>query len=57
MVTVLDQRKAGFAAAAIDEEVANIAIAVSARKGYLDGRSLAEVFACCAQPTWYGGTG
>jgi poly[(R)-3-hydroxyalkanoate] polymerase subunit PhaC len=45
MVTVLDQRKAGLAAAAIDEEAANIAIALSARKGYLDGRSLAEVFA------------
>ena len=45
MVTVLDQRKAGFAAAAIDEEMANVAIALSARKGYLDGRSLAEVFA------------
>jgi polyhydroxyalkanoate synthase len=45
MVTVLDQRKAGFAAAAIDEEAANVAIALSARKGYLDGRSLAEVFA------------
>jgi polyhydroxyalkanoate synthase len=45
MVTVLDQTKAGFAAAAIDEEAANIAIALSARKGYLDGRSLAEVFA------------
>jgi polyhydroxyalkanoate synthase subunit PhaC len=45
MVTVLDQRKAGFAAAAIDEEAANIAIALSARKGYLDGRALAEVFA------------
>ena len=45
MVTVLDQRKAGFASAAIDEETANIAIALSARKGYLDGRSLAEVFA------------
>jgi polyhydroxyalkanoate synthase len=45
MVTVLDQRKAGFAAAAIDEEAANIAVALSARKGYLDGRSLAEVFA------------
>jgi len=45
MVTVLDQRKAGFAAAAIDEEMANIAIALSARKGYLDGRALAEVFA------------
>ena len=45
MVTVLDQQKAGFAAAALDEEAANIAIALSARKGYLDGRSLAEVFA------------
>jgi polyhydroxyalkanoate synthase len=45
MVTVLDQRKAGFASAAIDEEAANIAIALSARKGYLDGRSLAEIFA------------
>jgi polyhydroxyalkanoate synthase len=45
MVTVLDQKKAGFASAAIDEEAANIAIALSARKGYLDGRALAEVFA------------
>jgi polyhydroxyalkanoate synthase len=45
MVTVLDQRKAGVAAAALDEEIANIAIALSARKGYLDGTSLAEVFA------------
>ncbi len=45
MVTVLDQRKAGFAAAAIDEQAANIAIAQSARKGYMDGRSLAEMFA------------
>jgi class II poly(R)-hydroxyalkanoic acid synthase len=45
MVTVLDQQKAGFASAAIDEEAANIAIALSGRKGYLDGRSLAEVFA------------
>jgi polyhydroxyalkanoate synthase len=45
MVTVLDQRKAGFAAAAIDEQAANIATALSARKGYLDGRTLAEVFA------------
>jgi poly[(R)-3-hydroxyalkanoate] polymerase subunit PhaC len=45
MVTVLDQQKAGFASAAIDEEAANIAISLSARKGYLDGRSLAEVFA------------
>ncbi|MFD6156962.1 PHA/PHB synthase family protein [Nocardia sp. NPDC060256] len=45
MVTVLDQSRAGFAAAAIDEETAEIAIALSARKGYLDGRALAEVFA------------
>jgi polyhydroxyalkanoate synthase len=45
MVTVLDQRKAGFASAALDEEAANIAVALSARKGYLDGRSLAEIFA------------
>ncbi|WP_433666314.1 PHA/PHB synthase family protein [Nocardia sp. CA-136227] len=45
MVTVLDQARAGFAAAAIDEETAKVAIAASQRKGYLDGRSLAEVFA------------
>ncbi|MFI5776775.1 PHA/PHB synthase family protein [Nocardia sp. NPDC051570] len=45
MVTVLDQSHAGFAAAAIDQEAAEIAIALSARKGYLDGRALAEVFA------------
>jgi polyhydroxyalkanoate synthase len=45
MVTVLDQYHAGFAAAAIDRETADIAIAMSAAKGYLDGQSLAEVFA------------
>ncbi|MBV8348046.1 MAG: alpha/beta fold hydrolase [Mycolicibacterium sp.] len=45
MVTVLDQYHAGFPAAAIDEQTADIAIAKSARKGYLDGESLAEVFA------------
>ncbi len=45
MVTVLDQYHAGFAAAAIDEETANLAIKMSARKGYLDGNSLAEMFA------------
>ena len=44
MVTVLDQTKAGVAAA-IGEEEAKLAIAQSARKGYLDGRTLAEVFA------------
>jgi polyhydroxyalkanoate synthase len=44
-VTVLDQAKAGFAAAAMDEKAAKAAIRVSARKGYLDGRALAELFA------------
>ncbi len=44
MVTVLDQGRAGLAAA-IDETTAKLAIASSARKGYLDGRALAEVFA------------
>jgi len=45
MVTVLDQYQAGFAAAAADRETAELAIAKSAGKGYLDGQSLAEVFA------------
>ncbi|MCP2279600.1 polyhydroxyalkanoate synthase [Nocardia amikacinitolerans] len=45
LVTVLDQHRAGLAAAALDEDTANVAIAMSARQGYLDGRSLAEVFA------------
>jgi polyhydroxyalkanoate synthase subunit PhaC len=45
MVTVLDQYRAGVAAAAIDERTADIAIAKSGRQGYLDGQSLAEVFA------------
>ena len=44
MVTVLDQSKAGLTSA-IEEDEANAAIALSARKGYLDGRALAEVFA------------
>ena len=44
MVTVLDQGRAGLAAA-VDETTAKLAIALSARKGYLDGRALAEVFA------------
>ena len=44
MVTVLDQGREGFTAA-IDETTAKLAIASSARKGYLDGRALAEVFA------------
>ncbi|MEV0340583.1 alpha/beta fold hydrolase [Nocardia sp. NPDC050713] len=45
LVTVLDQHRAGLAAAALDEETAERAIAMSAQQGYLDGRSLAEVFA------------
>jgi len=44
-VTVLDQSRAGTAGALIDDGVAKMAIAASARRGYLDGRSLAEVFA------------
>jgi polyhydroxyalkanoate synthase subunit PhaC len=44
-VTVLDQAQAGTAAAMIDERVAALAIAASQARGYLDGRSLAEVFA------------
>ncbi len=44
-VTVLDQSRAGLAAAALDPTTAQAAIQVSAARGYLDGRSLAEVFA------------
>jgi polyhydroxyalkanoate synthase subunit PhaC len=44
-VTVLDQAEAGLAAAMADERVAKAAIAASAARGYLDGSSLAEVFA------------
>ena len=44
-VTVLDQSRAGTASALIDERVAKMAVDRSARRGYLDGRSLAEVFA------------
>ncbi|PTR38966.1 polyhydroxyalkanoate synthase [Rhodococcus sp. OK611] len=44
-VTVLDQSRAGFASAALDEYTAKEAVRVSAARGYLDGRSLAEVFA------------
>jgi polyhydroxyalkanoate synthase len=44
-VTVLDQARAGTAGAMIDERTAAAAIAASRRRGYLDGRSLAEVFA------------
>jgi polyhydroxyalkanoate synthase subunit PhaC len=44
-VTVLDQAKAGTAGAMIDEGTATAAMAVSRARGYLDGRTLAEVFA------------
>jgi len=44
-VAVLDQEQAGTAGAIIDEATAAAATAVSAARGYLDGRALAEVFA------------
>ncbi|MGO9035747.1 PHA/PHB synthase family protein [Mycobacterium sp.] len=44
-VTVLDETRAGFAAAAMSDRAAQAAIRVSARKGYLDGRDMAEMFA------------
>jgi polyhydroxyalkanoate synthase subunit PhaC len=45
LVTVLDQAHAGLASAVIDERTAQVAAAASQARGYLDGRSLAEVFA------------
>ncbi|ABG96277.1 MULTISPECIES: PHA/PHB synthase family protein [Rhodococcus] len=44
-VTVLDQNRAGFASAALSERAASAAIRASSAQGYLDGRTLAEVFA------------
>jgi len=44
-VAVLDQARAGTAAAALDAGAARVAVAASAARGYLDGRTLAEVFA------------
>ncbi|MDN5749212.1 MAG: alpha/beta fold hydrolase [Pseudonocardia sp.] len=44
-VTVLDQEKAGTTGALLDPETARAAVAASQKKGYLDGRTLAEVFA------------
>jgi polyhydroxyalkanoate synthase subunit PhaC len=44
-VTVLDQAHAGTAAALIDAPTATAAILASRSRGYLDGRTLAEVFA------------
>ena len=45
LVTVLDQARAGLASAVIDERTVRVATAASRARGYLDGRSLAEVFA------------
>lgn len=44
-VTVLDNRRAGFVEAALDENTASAALRKSAQQGYLDGADLAEVFA------------
>jgi polyhydroxyalkanoate synthase len=45
VVTVLDEAQAGLAGAVIDERTVRLASAASRARGYLDGRSLAEVFA------------
>ena len=45
MVCALDNERAGTAAALTSREVAAAAVAESARRGYLDGRALAGVFA------------
>src|SRR5580692_12742371 len=45
LVTVLDEAHAGLASAVIDERTARLAEEASKARGYLDGRSLAEVFA------------
>lgn len=45
LVTMIDQSKAGVPSAFISEKLAAKAVANSRRKGYLDGRDLAEVFA------------
>ncbi|GAC1529952.1 MAG: alpha/beta fold hydrolase [Marmoricola sp.] len=44
-VTVIDNAGAGTVSAIVDERMAKLAKARSARTGYLDGRALAEVFA------------
>jgi polyhydroxyalkanoate synthase len=44
-VTVLDQTHEGTVAALVDERTAALAVSASQARGYLDGRSLAEVFA------------
>jgi polyhydroxyalkanoate synthase len=44
-VTMLDQNRAGLGGALLDDTTAAAAVAASRARGYLDGRSLAEVFA------------
>ena len=44
-VTVLDNERAGMTGALVDPQTARMAVADSARRGYLDGRALAGVFA------------
>ncbi len=44
-VCVLDNEQAGVPSAFVNRDIARAALAVSARKGYLDGRALAELFA------------
>ncbi len=45
LVTVLDEAEAGTVAAIADRQLAAAAKEMSRRRGYLDGRALAEVFA------------
>lgn len=45
LVTMIDQSQAGLPSAMVNEAVARTAIARSARKGYLDGKQLSELFA------------
>ncbi len=45
LVTVLDTANAGTVGALVDRRLAGAAKAMSRRRGYLDGRALAEVFA------------
>jgi polyhydroxyalkanoate synthase len=44
-VTVLDNEQAGVPSAFVNRDIARAALAVSARKGYLEGTALAELFA------------
>ncbi|MDQ2849626.1 MAG: alpha/beta fold hydrolase [Actinomycetota bacterium] len=44
-VTVLDQKRAGVTSALLSQKVAAAATFASSEKGYLDGRTLAEIFA------------